>query len=55
MIVLDNITNANNAELETWQRVASAGGWSKWQLGIQKKKKKTTSFKKVKKSKKLIF
>ena len=52
---IDNITNANNAELETWQRVASAGGWSKWQLGIQKKKKKTTSFKKVKKSKKLIF
>ena len=53
---IDNITNANNAELETWQRVASAGGWSKWQLGIQKKKKKSRALKRVrKKSKKLIL
>ena len=43
---IDNLINASNSQLETWQRVASAGGWSKWQLGIQKLKFKSKSNKK---------
>jgi len=32
---IDNIRNASNSDLEAWQRVASAAGWSKWELGIK--------------------
>ena len=35
---IDNIRNASNSDLEAWQRVASAAGWSAWELGIQKTK-----------------
>jgi len=36
---IDNIRNASNSDLEAWQRVASAAGWSAWELGIDKNKK----------------
>jgi len=35
---IDNIRNASNSDLEAWQRVASAAGWSAWELGIKKGK-----------------
>ena len=34
---IDNLRNAANQDLQTWQRIASLGGWSKWQLGIDNK------------------
>ena len=47
---ISNLSNAMNTDLQTWQRVASLGGWSSWQLGINKPKskpkKKTKSKKK---------
>ena len=36
---IDNIRNASNSDLEAWQRVASAAGWSAWELGIDKNEK----------------
>ncbi len=33
---IDNIRNASNSDLEAWQRIASAAGWSAWELGIDK-------------------
>ena len=36
---IDNLRNATDQDLQTWQRIASAGGWSKWQLGIDNKPK----------------
>jgi len=38
---IENIRNASNSDLQAWQRVASAAGWSKWELGIQDSKKET--------------
>ena len=31
---IDNLRNAADAENQWWQRVASFGGWSRWNLGI---------------------
>tara|TARA_R110002060_G_scaffold74886_1_gene84344 strand:- start:57 stop:6794 length:6738 start_codon:yes stop_codon:yes gene_type:complete len=36
---INNLRNASNSDLEAWQRVASAAGWSEWELGIQDSKK----------------
>ena len=36
---IENIRNASNSDLQAWQRVASAAGWSKWELGIKDSKK----------------
>lgn len=34
IIKAQNMQNAMNSDLETWQRVASALGWQGWELGI---------------------
>ena len=49
---IDNIRNASNSDLEAWQRIASAAGWSAWELGIEKPKqiKKSSRGKKRKTS-----
>jgi hypothetical protein len=33
---IDNVKNALNSEYETWQRIAFALGYSKWNLGLGK-------------------
>ena len=43
---IDNIRNASNSDLEAWQRIASAAGWSAWELDI--KKPSTSSSRKLK-------
>ena len=40
---IDNLRNSSNSDLEAWQRVASAAGWSAWELGIQEPKSKKSS------------
>ena len=40
---IDNIRNASDSDLEAWKRVASAAGWSAWELGIKKDNKKNTN------------
>jgi len=54
---IENIRNASNSDLQAWQRIASAAGWSKWELGIQdsKKDKKSTYRKRKNKKKKTNF
>jgi len=42
---IDNIRNASNSDLEAWQRIASAAGWSAWELGIKKPKAKSNKLK----------
>ena len=34
LMKIDNLRNAANAENQWWQRGASFGGWSRWNLGI---------------------
>jgi hypothetical protein len=34
LMKIDNLRNAADAENQWWQRVASFGGWSRWNLGI---------------------
>ena len=52
---IDNLKNASNTDLETWKRIASFGGWSKWQLNIEKaKEKKKIIWRTVKKSKRKL-
>ena len=46
---LDNLNSVVNEDYETWQEIALALGWNKWDVGIQeqkpkKKKKKKPSF-----------
>jgi len=38
---IDNIRNASNSDLEAWQRIASAAGWSAWELGINNESSKS--------------
>ena len=42
---LQHLKSASDAELETYKRLALAGGWSEWELGIEEPKK----IKKIKK------
>ena len=44
-----------NTDLKTWQRVASFGGWSDWQLGINKPEKKKKSTKKKGRKRKVKY
>ena len=39
---IENIRNASNSDLEAWQRVASAAGWSAWELGIDNESSEST-------------
>jgi len=52
---ISNISNAMNTDLKTWQRVASFGGWSDWQLGINKPEKKKKSTKKKGRKRKVKY
>ena len=47
---IDNLRNSSNSDLEAWQRVASAAGWSAWELGIQESESKNKKSRKKKKS-----
>ena len=31
---IDNLRNASNTDLQTYKRIASFGGWSRWDLDI---------------------
>ena len=42
-----------NTDLKTWQSVASFGGWSEWQLGINKPKPKKKTKSKTKTTKRI--
>jgi len=37
---IENLVDASNSELEIYKRLALLGGWSAWELGIEKDKKK---------------
>jgi len=37
---VDNISASTQEDIQTWQRMMLLAGWSDWQLGIQKSKKK---------------
>ena len=40
---IDNLRNASNTDLQTYKRIASFGGWSRWDLDIPAPKLPTTS------------
>ena len=42
---ITNLKDATDSELEFYQRLALTGGWNKWELGIQNKKKKRKKIK----------
>ena len=46
VVKAQNMQNALNSDLETWQRVASALGWQGWELGIVDPKKEVETAKK---------
>jgi len=46
VVKAQNMQNALNSDLETWQRVASALGWQGWELGIVDPKKEGETAKK---------
>jgi hypothetical protein len=46
VVKAQNMQNALNSDLETWQRVASALGWQGWELGIDDPKKEEEAAKK---------
>ena len=40
---LDHLKSASDSELETYKRMALVAGWGEWELGIKKKKTKSSS------------
>jgi len=50
----NNVVNATNDDLETWQRLALLGGWQDWEIGADKKPKKEVIYSKRIKNKKTI-
>ena len=44
---IDNLRNASNTDLQTYKRIASFGGWSRWDLDIPAPKLPTTTSNKV--------
>ena len=43
MRLYDNVRGAVAEDTEAWQRVALLLGWSTWELGMQKPKRKLTT------------
>ena len=35
----NNVVNATNSDLETWERLALLGGWQDWEIGVDKETK----------------
>jgi hypothetical protein len=35
----NNVVNATDSDLETWERLALLGGWQDWEIGIDKETK----------------
>ena len=50
----NNVVNATNDDLETWQRLALLGGWQDWEIGADEKPKKEVIYSKRIKNKKTI-
>ncbi|ASE99952.1 hypothetical protein [uncultured virus] len=51
----ENIINATNSDYENWQRIMMFGGWTAWDVGIDKKETKTKSKKKKKQIKEQVI
>ena len=50
----NNVVNATNDDLETWQRLALLGGWQDWEIGADKEPKKEVKYSPRIKNKKTI-
>ena len=51
VVKAENMKNAMNSDVETWQRIASVLGWQGWELGIVDPKAEAESIQKAKEGK----
>ena len=56
----NNVVNATNSDLETWERLALLGGWQDWEIGVDKETKinkpqPVSKTKRIDKTKQVVF